>query len=104
MQVWAVSSSRGVGPPLGTRPLEAVSGDEHVPDEGLDGRLAHQPHEEELLYDGGGDGAEGGEAEQQLAEPGGLVGVLGAAVLLQGALRLLLKLLDHGRRCQSDGV
>jgi hypothetical protein len=86
------------------RPLEAVARYQHVPDEGLDGRLADEPDEEELLDDGGGDGAEGGEAQQQLAEPGGLVGILGAAVLLQGALRLLLQLLDHRWRRQPDGV
>ena len=31
-----------------------VPREEHVPDEGLDGRLAHETHKEELLNDGGG--------------------------------------------------
>ena len=30
-----------------------VPREEHVPDEGLDRRLAHEAHEEQLLYDGG---------------------------------------------------
>ena len=88
-------------------PLEGVAIDgreEHVPDEGLDGGLAHQSDEEELLYHRGGHGPEGGQSEQQLAEPGGLVGVLGPAVLLQRALRLLLQLLDHLRRRQPHRV
>ena len=85
-------------------PLEGVAREEHVPDEGLDGSLAHQSDEEELLYHRGGHGPEGGQSEQQLAEPGGLVGVLGPAVLLQRALRLLLQLLHHGRVCQTDRI
>ena len=85
-------------------PLEGVAREEHVPDEGLDGSLAHQSDEEELLYHRGGHGPEGGQSEQQLAEPGGLVGVLGPAVLLQRALRLLLQLLHHGRVRQPDGI
>ena len=106
---WSLSCGRsqpshGVAGHRGARPLEAVPGDQHVPDQGLDGRLPHQPDEEELLDDGGGDGAEGGEAEEELAEPGGLVGVLGAAVLLQGALRLLLQLLHHGGVGQTTGI
>ena len=35
------------------RPLEGAAGEEHVPDEGLNRRLAHEAHKEELLYDGG---------------------------------------------------
>ena len=31
---------------LTARPLEGVAGEEHVPDEGLYGRLPDQPHEE----------------------------------------------------------
>ena len=89
--------SHGVARDRRARPLEAVARDKHVPDQGLNGRLPHQPDEEELLDDGGRDCAEGGEAEEQLAEPGRLVGVLGPAVLLQRALRLLLQLLYHRR-------
>ena len=87
----------------GARPLE-VPGHQHVLDHRLDGNLAHEPHEEQLLDDGGGHGPEGGQSEQQLAEPGGLVGVLGPAVLLQRALRLLLQLLDHLRGRQPHRV
>ena len=75
-------------------PLEGVAGEEHVPDEGLDRRLADQADKEQLFYHRGGHSSQGGEAEEELAEAGGLVGVLGPAVLLQGALRLLLQLLD----------
>ena len=45
--------------------LERVArraGEEHVPDEGLDRGFADQPDEEELLDDGGGDGAKGGKS------------------------------------------
>lgn len=85
-------------------PLERVAAQQHVPDEGLDGSLADEPDEEELLYDGGGHCSEGWEAEEEFTEPGGLVGVLAAAVLLQRALRLLLQLLDHRRVCEANGV
>ena len=86
------------------RPLEGVAGQQHVTDQGLDWRLPYQSYEEELLDDGGGDGAERGESEEEFAEPGGLVGVLGAAVFLQRALRLLLQLLHHGGVGQADRV
>ena len=88
----------------GGRPLEGVAGEQHVADKRLDRRLADQPDEEELLYHRGGDSSEGGQAEEELAEPGGLVGVLGPAVLLQRALRLLLQLLNHWRGRQADCV
>ena len=51
-------------------PLEGPAGEDHVPDERLDGRLPHQADEEELLDDGGGHGAQGGQAEEELAKPG----------------------------------
>ena len=86
------------------RPLEAWAGQQHVPYQGLDGGLADEPHEEELLDDGGGDCAEGGESEQQLSKPGWLVRVLGAAVLLQRALRLLLQLLHNARVRQATSI
>ena len=75
-------------------PLEAVARQQHVPDEGLYGRLADQPNEEELFYHRRGYSSQGGEPEQQLAEPCRLVGILTTAVLLQRALGLLLELLD----------
>ena len=72
--------------------------------ESLYGSLADQSDEEELFYHRGGDSAERGKSEEELPEPGGLVGVLGPAVLLQGALGLLLQLLYHGGRGQAYRV
>ena len=86
------------------RPVEGPAAQQHVTDERLDGRLAHQAHEEELLDHLRRHGAEGGQAQQELAEAGGLVGVLAAYVLLQGALRLLLDALDVGHVRQTAGV
>lgn len=40
------------------RPAEAASAEQHVADQRLDGSLADQPHEEELLDDLTGDGAQ----------------------------------------------
>ena len=67
-------------------PLEGVAREEHVPDEGLDRRLAHQTHKEELLNDGGRHRPEGGQPQQQLSKPRRLVGVVVPAVLLERAL------------------
>ena len=94
---------RARGPGQG-RPLESVPGEKHVTDEGLYRGLAHQPDEEELLYHGGGHRPQGGQPQQQLAEPGGLVGVLGPAVFLQRALRLLLQLLNGAGLCEATRV
>ena len=85
-------------------PLEAVARQQHVPDEGLYGSLADQANEEELFYHRRGNSSQGGEPEQQLAEPRRLVGILTTAVLLQGALGLLLQLLHHRGVGQADGV
>ena len=63
-----------------------VPGEEHVPDEGLDRRLAHQAHKEELLNDGRGHCPEGGQPQQQLSKSCRLVGVVVPAVLLERAL------------------
>ena len=63
-----------------------VPGEEHVPDEGLDRRLAHQTHKEELLNDGGRHRPEGGQSQQQLSKSRRLVGVVVPAVLLERAL------------------
>ena len=92
-----------VAPHAATRPL-VVAGHQHVLDHRLDGHLAHHPHEEELLYHGGGHRPQGGQPQQQLAEPGGLVGVVSPAVFLQRTLRLFLKALDDLRWRQSDSV
>lgn len=84
-------------------PIETGSGEEHIADEGFDGRLAHEPDEEELLDDLGGDRPKGWEPKEKLPEPDGLVRVLRPAVLLQGALGLFLKALDvsHVRQAAS---
>ena len=92
-----------VAPHAAAGPL-VVSSHQHVLDHGLDGHLAHHPHEEELLYHGGRHRPQGGQPQQQLAEPGGLVGVVSPAVLLQRALGLLLETLDDLRWRQSDSV
>ena len=88
----------------GTEVEVEVSCQEHVFDDGLCGHFSQESDEEELFYHRGGDSAERGKSEEQLPEPGGLVGVLSPAVLLQGALRLLLQLLHHGGVSQTDRV
>ena len=88
----------------GTKVEVEVSREKHVFDDGLCGHFPQESDEEELFYHRGGDSAEWGKSEEELPKPGGLVGVLGPAVLLQGALRLLLQLLDHWGWRQSDGV
>jgi len=72
------------------RPIKGASAEKHIPYKRLNRRLPNEPHEEELLDDGRTDGAEGRQAQKQLAEARGLVRVLGATVLLQRALRLFL--------------
>ena len=84
-------------------PLE-VACHQHVLDHGLDGHLPHQPHEEQLLDDGGRHCSERWKSEEKLAKPCWLIGVVRLAVLLQSTLRLLLELLNHLRRCQPDSV
>lgn len=63
-------------------PAEAASRQQHVPDQRLDGGFPHQPDEEKLLDDRRRDGAEGRQAEQQLPEAVGLVGILTPHILL----------------------
>lgn len=50
------------------------------------------------------DGTEGGQSQQEFAETDGLVGVLGATVLFQGTLGLLLEALDVGHIRQAACV
>ena len=94
VQVFGLHLVGGSRAGLADRGPLKVPREEHVPDEGLDRRLAHEAHEEQLLYDGRRHRPEGGQSQQQLPEPGRLVGVLTAAVLLECALTLFLKLLD----------
>lgn len=75
-------------------PVEAASAEQHVPDQRLDRRFPDQAHEEQLLDHLGRDRPQGGQPQQQLAESRRLVRVLGPAVLLERALRLLLKRFD----------
>lgn len=72
------------------RPPDGASGELHVPDERFDGRLAHQPHKEELGDEVGGHGPQGGEAEKKSAKTLGLTRILHALVLGQGYLSFLL--------------
>lgn len=76
------------------RPTETTAAQQHVPDERLDGCFSHQSDEEQLFDHLRADRAQRRQSEQQLAKPDGLIGILGAAVLLQGALRFLLQRLD----------
>lgn len=77
-------------------PIEGTAGEKHVPDEGLDGCLADEPDEEELLDDLRADGPQRGKPQKELAEACRLVGVLGPAVLFQCALAFFLQALDVG--------
>ena len=72
------------------RPAERSAAEQHISDESVDGRLADETHEEQLLDDLRGDGAQRRQAQQQLAEARRLRGVLRADVVLERALRLLL--------------
>ena len=88
----------------GTEVEVEISRQEHVFDDGLCGHFSQESDEEKLFYHRGGDSAEWGKSEEELPKPGGLVGVLGPAVLLQGALGLLLQLLYHGGGGQAYRV
>lgn len=85
-------------------PAEAASGQQHVPDQRLDGGFPHQPDEEELLDDRRRDGAERRQAKQELPEPVRLVGVLTPHIFLQSALGFLLQTLHVGHVRQSTGI
>lgn len=85
-------------------PAEAASGQQHVPDQRLDGGFPHQPDEEELLDDRRRDSAERRQAKQELPEPVRLVGVLTPHIFLQSALGFLLQTLHVGHVRQSTGI
>lgn len=82
--------SRHVGP------VVAGAGEQHVAKQRLDGCLAYQANEKQLLDDRGGDDAQGGQAEEETPEAVWLAGVLVPYILLQSALRLLLDALHMG--------
>ena len=86
IQVFGLHLVGGSRAGLADRGPLKVPREEHVPDEGLDRRLAHEAHEEQLLYDGRRHRPEGGQSQQQFPEPRGLVGVVVPAVLLERAL------------------
>lgn len=77
-------------------PVVAGAREQHVTKQCLDGRLAYQAHEKQLLNDRRGDDAQGGQAEEEASKAVWLAGVLVPYVLLQGALRLLLDALHVG--------
>lgn len=85
-------------------PAEAASRQQHVPDQRLDGGLPHQADEEKLLDDRGRDGAEGRQAEQELPEAVGLVGILTPHILLQRTLGFLLQTLHVGHVGQPASI
>lgn len=85
-------------------PVKTASRQQHVPYQGLYGGLPHQTDKEKLLYDGRRDGAEGGQAEQELPEPVGLVGILAPHILLQSTLRFLLQTFDMGNVRQTASI
>jgi len=73
------------------RPTDWASGELHVTDQRLDGCLSYQAHEKELRDEAGGNGAQGGEAQQQTSESLRLTRVLHPLVLRQSHLSLLLQ-------------
>ncbi len=77
---------------------------QHLQQERVDGRVADQLEEEEVLQTLEADAAEGGETQQQLGEAAGLVRVLSLAVLLQGRVHLLTQSLHHLHRRQAFRV
>lgn len=77
-------------------PVVAGARQQHVAQQRLDGRLAHQAHEEQLLDDRRGDDAQGGQPQEEPSEAVGLAGVLVPHVLLQGALGFFLDAFDVG--------
>lgn len=85
-------------------PVEAAPAEQHIPDQRLDRRFPDEADEEQLLDHLGRDRSQGRQSEQQLAESRRLVRVLGPAVLLERALRLLLKGLDVRHVRQSARV
>lgn len=76
----------GVSHGVYVRPAETAAAQQHVSDERLDGRLAHQSDEEQLFDHLRADCAQRRQPQQQLAEPDRLIGILRPTVLFQGAL------------------
>lgn len=71
-------------------PADRASGELHVTDQRLDGGLSYQAHEKELRDKAGGNGAQGGEAQEQASEALRLARVLHPLILRQSHLGLLL--------------
>ena len=90
--------------PRDVRPANGAPRELHVPDEGLDGCLAHQAHKEQLGDEVGGHGPEGRQAEEQTAEALGLTRVLHPLVLHQSHLGLLLQRLYVDGVCQTTRI
>lgn len=85
-------------------PVERAATQQHVPDQGLDRRLADQADEEKLLNDLRADGPEGWQAEEKFPESRRLIGVLRPTVLFQRALGLFLQRLDVCHIRQTTGI
>lgn len=86
------------------RPADRTSGELHVTDQRLDGRLSDQAHKKELRDEVGGNGAESRETQEQPAEPLRLTRVLHPLILGQSHLGLLLQRLHVDRVCQTTGI
>lgn len=71
-------------------PVVAGAREQHVAKQCLDGRLPYQANEKQLLNDGRGDNAQGGQAEEEPSKAVWLTWVLVPYILLQGTLGLLL--------------
>ena len=77
---------------------------EHLHEERLDGRVADQFEEEEVLEALEADGAQGGQTQQQFGEAARLLGVRHARRLVQGLVDLLAQLFHLRHRLQTLGV
>ena len=67
-------------------PVERAATEQHVTYERVDGRLADQSYEEQLLDDVRGHGAQRRQSQQQLAEPCRLSWILRPDVVLESTL------------------
>ena len=93
-----VSSHRWAGP------LKCISRKQHVSYQRLDGRLAHESDKKELFNIRGWNCSQGRKSQKEFPKSRRLIWILRATIFLQGTLRFFLKLLDHWRGCQSDGI
>lgn len=90
--------SRHVGP------VVAGPREQHIPEQCLNGRLAHQAHEKQLLDDRRGDDAQRGQAEKEASKSVRLAGILVPHIFLESTLGLLLDALHMGDIRQAHSV